>query len=397
MVRRARELIKSKGLLSEPSPRKGKTLSKELEEKVIRFFCDDRYSRMLPGQKDKVSIAKNVYKQKRLLLSTVNELHVEFKKQHPSSIDKIGISKFTSLRPKWCVSAGSSQTHSVCVCTIHQNVKLLLDAAHFEESYRDLIKILICGDERRDCLLLKCDQCPKQDYLTTLLLSKFEDEHDTITFKEWVSVDRTQLITRQLPVHEFIDLIVEKLVKLTPHSFIAKEQSNYLKARKENLDKDSVLVLLDFSENYAFRYQDEVQSYHWSHDYCSVHPAVCYYIDNDGKLGNFNMCYLSAELQHDVAFVYSIQIELTKFIRVNLPHIENVEYFSDGCAAQYKNCSNFLNLCKHKSDFGLNATWSFFATSHGKSPCDGIGGTVKRATTHESLRRPESLTLKSPP
>ena len=29
----------------------------------------------------------------------------------------------------------------------------------------------------------------------------------------------------------------------------------------------------------------------------------------------------------------------------------------------------------------------FFATSHGKGACDGIGGTVKRATYRESLRR----------
>ena len=42
----------------------------------------------------------------------------------------------------------------------------------------------------------------------------------------------------------------------------------------------------------------------------------------------------------------------------------------------------------HSHDFGIEATWSFFATSHGKSPCDGIGGTVKRSTAMESLRRP---------
>ena len=30
----------------------------------------------------------------------------------------------------------------------------------------------------------------------------------------------------------------------------------------------------------------------------------------------------------------------------------------------------------------------FFATSHGKSPCDGLGGTVKRMTAQESLKRP---------
>jgi len=29
-----------------------------------------------------------------------------------------------------------------------------------------------------------------------------------------------------------------------------------------------------------------------------------------------------------------------------------------------------------------------FATSHGKSPCDGIGGTIKRKMTRTSLQRP---------
>ncbi|KAG1702387.1 hypothetical protein GQR58_004511 [Nymphon striatum] len=38
---------------------------------------------------------------------------------------------------------------------------------------------------------------------------------------------------------------------------------------------------------------------------------------------------------------------------------------------QYKNYKNFANLCYHKSDFGLDAEWGFFGTSHGKSPCDG--------------------------
>ena len=36
----------------------------------------------------------------------------------------------------------------------------------------------------------------------------------------------------------------------------------------------------------------------------------------------------------------------------------------------------------------MAASWSFFATSHGKSPCDGVGGTVKRLAARASLQRP---------
>ena len=45
-------------------------------------------------------------------------------------------------------------------------------------------------------------------------------------------------------------------------------------------------------------------------------------------------------------------------------------------------------ICPHKQDFGLDAEWIFFAISHGKSPCDGIGGSVKRHAAKISLRRP---------
>ena len=62
-------------------------------------------------------------------------------------------------------------------------------------------------------------------------------------------------------------------------------------------------------------------------------------------------------------------------------------YMSDGCAGQYKNCKNFLNLCHHFKDFGVYAEWHFFATSHGKSPCDGAGGTLKRIVTKVCLQR----------
>ena len=51
-----------------------------------------------------------------------------------------------------------------------------------------------------------------------------------------------------------------------------------------------------------------------------------------------------------------------------------------------KNIYNFYNLCQHEQDFAIKAQWSFFATAHGKSPCDGISGTVKRVVSKESLQ-----------
>lgn len=49
---------------------------------------------------------------------------------------------------------------------------------------------------------------------------------------------------------------------------------------------------------------------------------------------------------------------------------------------------NFLNLCFHQSDVGVQAEWHYFATSHGKEPPDGIKVTIKREATRASLQHP---------
>ena len=85
--------------------------------------------------------------------------------------------------------------------------------------------------------------------------------------------------------------------------------------------------------------------------------------------------------------VYQVQTVFLNYVKLYHPKISKVEYFSDGCAAQHNNKYNLVSLCMHKRDFGFDAEWNFFATAHGKSPCDGIGGSVKRSTAIESLKR----------
>ena len=56
------------------------------------------------GKKDFVTVQTDqvkVKKQKRMLLVNLKELYLEFKKKHENT--KVGLSKFCSLRPRWCV------------------------------------------------------------------------------------------------------------------------------------------------------------------------------------------------------------------------------------------------------------------------------------------------------
>lgn len=83
---------------------------------------------MQPGQKDVKSInldGKKCNVRKRLLLGNLKEIFKKFKKENPTV--EIGLTKFCSLRPDYCVLAGSGGTHRVCVCPIHEN--MILQAA----------------------------------------------------------------------------------------------------------------------------------------------------------------------------------------------------------------------------------------------------------------------------
>ena len=55
-----------------------------------------------------------------------------------------------------------------------------------------------------------------------------------------------------------------------------------------------------------------------------------------------------------------------------------------------------MNLLHHQEDFGVDAEWHFYATSHGKGPSDGLGGTLKRLATRASLQRPYGEHIQTP-
>ena len=128
-IRQAREMKKKCGILSQPTKETRIGLSEALCEKVVSFYYNDDVSGLCPGKKDSVRVkntnGEKVKKQKRFPLGNLKEIFLRFKKENS---EKIGFSSFFALRPKECVTVGSSGAHSVCVCIIHQNVELMVAA-----------------------------------------------------------------------------------------------------------------------------------------------------------------------------------------------------------------------------------------------------------------------------
>lgn len=384
MIKVSKKLVAEKGILSSPNVKCGHRLSSNTEMLIKEFFMNDEFSRQMPGKKDFVSIRTptgRVHEQKRLLLNNLKELHALFKEKNSSV--KVSFSKFATLRPKNCVLAGASGTHSVC----ERNLS----------DYQSLLKMMICENPSERCYLRSCSKCPGTDVLKHILTELFDDNNiDTITYKQWTSTDRSTLETIIKSIEEFVDTLIESLEKLLSHSFTAKQQSQYLNHLKETITIGVFITLLDFSENFSFIVQDAVQGFHWNNSQATIHPFVFYFKDENNQLRNGNFVIISDCLKHDATAVNLFIKHYLQFLQENYEQRSKVIYFSDGCGGQYKNKNNFLNVTYHQSDFELQAEWHFFATSHGKSASDGIGGTLKRLAAKASLQRPVNDQILTP-
>ena len=214
LARQSKKLVEERGILSLPGPLRGPSLPSETVDTVCAFYESDDISRVMPGKKDFVSVkkeGKRQHVQKRLVLSNLREIYCEFKERFPDR--KIGFSKFAELRPKHCVLAGASGTHTVCVCTIHQNVKLMSLEMQIPElpTYHHCLAKTMCNPPHPRCYLGECDACPGIEALKEELLTHFDEtDAEQIIYKQWVSTDRSTLETFCSPFQDFVDTFCEK-------------------------------------------------------------------------------------------------------------------------------------------------------------------------------------------
>ena len=199
---------------------------------------------------------------------------------------------------------------------------------------------------------------------------------------------RASLVTVTSTCEEYKDTLISAINAITKHQFLAKCQANFLRAKKEPLKANEVIFLGDFAENYQFLVQDEIRSYHWSKEYCTLHPLVVHFTEGDGNIQHNSLCFVSDDNNYDTNFVYKIQTILVDYLKENLPIVDKIFYFFEECAEQNKTRKNFINLCHYQQDFHMDAEQILFATSHGKSSYDCVGGSVKRYVVKRSLQRP---------
>ncbi|KAK3909533.1 ARL14 effector protein [Frankliniella fusca] len=403
IITTTKKLVNMQGILPVTAKRVGHGLPETTLTAVQNFFDDDGQAiYMLPGKKDCFTIKKDNIKekvQKRLLLAPLNELYAMFLEKNKDV--KISFSAFAQRRPKYCVLAGHPGTCTVCVCSYHQNVQLMVEGAGLKQATkndshpirdtRDLLNLIRCENTKEECIDQKCNDCPGVLQLQELVELVLDIECvDTITYQQWVKKSELKfwtLETVQKERDDFAFSLVSATESLILHDFIAAKQKEHFFQLKSNLLKSGEAVIsLDFSENYSFMIQNSIQSFHWSNQQATVHPFIAYYKNEAGELSHDCYVIVSDSLKHESHTVHVFLEKYLQHLKMKVPGLKHVKYWTDGCAAQYKSFKTVANLCHHELDFGLTAEQHYFPTSHGKTANDGVGGTFKRAATLASIR-----------
>lgn len=283
---RERRYVKA---VTKDSHKKVTVITEYIKQQVADFFENDENSRMCPGKKDCVTKNK-LKKQKRILNYTCKTLHKKFNDATDISYT-IGYATFCRLRPFWVVKP-KVEDRDTCKCIIHANtesVVLKLKGLGIIENGRaeDIVTELVCKKPDEKCYRRQCNLCQNN----TINYNTFEGNIE-VKYKKWITKTKAFLVKgvkkeSRVPVKEELITTQKGLVdeleniffnKYMIHVGNIKHQYKIIRKLKETLDENSVLIHVDFSENYSLKYAEEIQSVHFGggREQVTLHTGVIY-------------------------------------------------------------------------------------------------------------------------
>ena len=108
----------------------------------------------------------------------------------------------------------------------------------------------------------------KKKFVSYLLI--VADDSKNIIYSNWIQVTTTSEdgTSNKTVLEEFVEsynkflaTLSEDLWDLTEYHFIAENQKNFLSDSKKQLNVDTCLIMMDFSEKYAFIAQYSTQGF----------------------------------------------------------------------------------------------------------------------------------------
>ncbi|CAG5003733.1 unnamed protein product [Parnassius apollo] len=281
---------------------------------------------MTSGKKDCITLNKQK-KQKRFLKDSLLNLHKKFLKKYDYNVS---YSYFCKAKPFWVI-VPTEKDRETCMCKIHENVDLLAKALHkneiiVEKSANEILSSSVCNIYNIKCLENKCRVCINKG----LTVREFKNSIE-IEYQMWGSglkEVRTKNGLRIIKItekkqfrgkpREVLLLLLKLLIKFYVHNANIVNQYECTTKLKREPESNSVVIHMDFSENYSIKYNTEIQSLHFggSRMQISLHTSVIYLSSSSTPI---SFCTYSDSVRHDAAAVWGHIIPILRYIEKTAP------------------------------------------------------------------------------
>ncbi|CAF4866414.1 unnamed protein product, partial [Rotaria magnacalcarata] len=325
-------IAQSIGLLG-PSLHKRNTrhLSCKLKDDIVKFYCRDDISYQMPGKRDTIVDRQNGTKsthQKRILLYNIREVHQLFLSERSGSALDPSKTSFAELRPQYVM------------------IKALM--SHRIKVEGNIVDFTI-----------------------------------KIQWLQWTNNNgRSEKEESEGTVKSCVQHLSSLIQQYLSHVFIKRAQSSLFEELKESTDDKKVLLQVDYAENFAMDQQDAIQSTYWNTRMLSIFTAHAWCGAN-----NYSFALVSDNVTHDKYCVAACLNNIITKLKQYLPDLEEIVFFSDGAASQFKQRYLLQNMTRMMVEHTLKLSWNFFAISHGKGVVDAIGGMVKQMVWKEIMTK----------
>ena len=285
------------------------------------------------------------------------------------------------------------------MCAGNGSNSICSSIAHTYSGVTELWESVVCPKQEgelfhnRKCLMGECKNCGVQKLLCCPLETRKGGL--SITVKVFAFVDimdkagntrkRKDLLNREMQTSEFLAFLKSKLRIFITHNYLARWQSQQFKECIQSFPDDVVVSVVDFAENYSFKEQNEIQSMHWHSSQVSILVHITY-IKKAGDIIKTVHFFISDDTIHDTLFVQHCFMLHFGWLKEQSISIKSHWVWSDGAASQFKARRSFYFVARYASLTGVQMSWFFSASGHGKGEHDGAGAVVKRTLTHEQLK-----------
>ena len=131
--------------------------------------------------------------------------------------------------------------------------------------------------------------------------------------------------------------MIEQLIQMRRHSFIAKHQQIELRKLKNSLKENEAILHVDFAENFNIKHQKGIMSAHFKQSDKSrvtLFTAIIYMPNKE----MFSYVVVSDCLEHDKYAVAAFNRKILNEAKSKNKSFKTLHVFSDGAGGQFKNC-----------------------------------------------------------